>query len=167
MEQLTGIKKLDDVLRRHASARSRDESDDTLGELSQLAPTYIPEIRRLFDSNSYSRMSLVWCLIGQKSAEAVDLFTVAINDKNKYTRWAAAEALAKCRKADASLHLVNAIKDRSHLVKGTAIDAMIKFRDPTAVPQLKKILASSQLKQQVPGLVARAQMALQRCEKAS
>lgn len=167
MEGFTGIKRLDDVLNRHASARSREESENTLGELTQLAPCYIPEIRRLFDSNTYYRMPLVWCLIGQKSPDAVELFTMAIGDKNKYTRWAAAEALAKCSKADASPQLVKALKDRSHFVKGTAIDAMMRFRDPAAIPQLKKIIASRQLRQQVPGLVECARRALKRCENAS
>ena len=167
MKAHTGIGQLDDILDRLAAARSRDEHDDICAELAAIAPSHIQALDRLFDSGDYYRTTLIWCLIGQKTQEAVELFAKAMADKDQYTRWAAAEALSKCRSSRASTLLVAALKDRSHLVKGRAVDAMTKFRDPAAVPQLRKIIASKYLQRNAPGIVTSAQKALAACERVS
>ena len=51
----TGINDLDDILNRLASARSRDEHDDTLGELAAIAPDHIST---LIDANETSQSQL-------------------------------------------------------------------------------------------------------------
>ena len=160
---ITGVASLDDVLRRLASARSRDEHDDRLAELAQLAPRYLTELGRLFDSGTYYRMSLIWCLIGECGPQAVALFEKALADKDQYTRWAAAKALARCRSVKASALLVAALKDRSHFVKGTAVDAMARLRNPDAIPQLERIVASEHLRRSAPGIVNSAHKALFAC----
>lgn len=161
----TGVAPLDDVLARLAAARSRDEHDDRAGELAKIAPRYLEEIDRLFDAGTYYRMSLIWSLIGETSPRAVALFEKAIADKDPYTRWAAAKALACCRSSRASGLLVAALKDRSHFVKGTAVDAMAmaSLRNPDAIPQLEKIIASEHLRRSAPGIVRAAHKALAAC----
>lgn len=137
-----------------------------MGELAEIAPQHIEALDALYDSNSYARMPLIWCLIGQTNRPAVELFTKAIKDKDQYVRWAAVTALSKCRNKTASSLLVSALKDRSHLVKTTAVDAMAlaRFQDPAAIPQLKKIIASSYLQRASPGIVKSAAKALRACQ---
>ena len=167
MVAFTGIKELDRALSRLASVQSRDEHDEAMGELAEIAPLYIEALDALYESNSYARMPLIWCLIGQTNRPAVQLFSKAIKDKDQYTRWAAAEALSRCRNREASSLLVSALKDRSHLVKHTAVDAMAlaRFQDPAAMPQLKKIIASSYLQRVSPGTVDSARKALRVCQE--
>ncbi len=138
-----------------------------MGELAEIAPQHIEALDALYDSNSYERMPLIWCLIGQTNRLAVDLFSKAIKDKDQYTRWAAATALARCSNREASSLLVSALKDRSHLVKQEAVDAMAlaRFQDPAAIPQLKKIIASSYLQRVSPGVVNSAKKALRLCQE--
>lgn len=162
MTPLTGVGELDTILHRLATARSRDEYDDRLGELATIAPNYITELDSLFDAGTYPRMPLIWCLIGQDNRKARALFAKAMADKDQYTRWAAVNALSKCKSPDASARLVAALKDRSHLVKGTAVDTFVKVYNPDAIPQLKKIAASAYLRTTVPGIVESARKALAR-----
>lgn len=166
MGHFTGIKELDDILSRLKNVQSRDDHDDVMGELFDIAPHYIEALDDLYDSNTYYNMPLIWCLIGQTTIQAMALFSKAIKDKNQYTRWAAAEALSKFKTRGASKLLVAALKDRSHLVKGTAVDAMSKFRDADAVPQLEKISRSSYLRSNAPGIVISARKALKVCRGA-
>ena len=151
MEHFTGIQKLDDILSRLKKVQSRDEHDDVMGELFKIAPDHLEALDTLYDANTYYRMSLIWCLIGQTTIPAMALFAKAIKDKDQYTRWAAAEALTKFTTHEASTLLVAALKDRSHLVKGTAVDAMSTFCDPDAVPQLEKISRSKFLQSKCTG----------------
>lgn len=116
MEQLTGITELDNVLSRLASIQSRDEHDEVMEELFKIAPNYVEPIHELYDLGTYQNMSLIWCLIGQTSEQAMALFSRAIKDKDQYTRWAAAKALSEFRTREASQLLVAALKDRSHLL---------------------------------------------------
>jgi HEAT repeat protein len=111
-------------------------------------------------------MPLIWSLLGQTTTPAIELFSKAINDKDQYTRWAAATGLSGVGTRGASYLLVAALKDRSHLVKGAAVDAMLKFRDPAAVPQLKKIIESEYLQKNAPGIVSSARKALRVCNNA-
>jgi len=166
MTDYTRIEELDIVLTRLKRARTRDEHDDMLAELGTIAPKYIDELDRLYDSNRYDRMPLIWCLIGETNGHTVRLFSKAIKDKDQYTRWAAAIALTKCRTRKASALLVAALKDRSHLVKHVAVDSMSIFRDPAAVSQLQKIVASKHLQKTAPGIVASARKALRVCSNA-
>ena len=159
----TRIAALDAVLCRLEAATSRDEHDVIMSELAKIAPKHIGAIRDLFEANRYYRMALIWSLIGQTNEAAVSLFARAIVDRDPYTRWAAAEALAKCRTRRASSLLVAALKDRAHLVKQTAIEAMTRLRDPAAVAQLKKIIASEHLQRTAPGMVKAAREALRAC----
>lgn len=165
METFTGIKELDQALLCLSNAQSRDEIDETMGKLAKIAPPHIEALDALYESNSYARMPLIWCLIGQTNRPAVELFSRAIKDKDQYTRWAAATALSKCRNKEASSLLVSALKDRSHLVKFEAVNAMAlaRFQDPAAVPQLKKIIGSSYLQRVSPGMVKIAEKALRAC----
>ena len=165
-ENFTGINKLDDILSRLKDAQSRDEHDDVMGELFEIAPAHLKALDELYDSNTYYSMPVIWCLIGQTTAEAMTLFSKAIKNKDQYTRWASAEALSVFRTREASKLLVTALKDRSHLVKGTAVKAIKKFRDPEAVPQLEKIIGSKHLQKHAPGLVRSAQKALKVCSDA-
>ena len=160
---------LNDILTRLKNARSRDEHDDLMGELAEIAPKHISELDELYDANTYYRMPLIWCLIGETSKQAEALFTKAIKDRDQYTRWAAATALARCKTRHASSLLVAALKDRSHLVKHIAVDAMelARFRDPAAVPQLTKIVNSKHLQRNAPGIVTAAKKALRACKRAS
>ena len=166
MEAFTGIKELDRALWRLSKVQSRDEHDEAMSDLAKIAPNHIEALDALYESNSYGRMPLIWCLIGQTNRPAVELFSKAIKDKDQYTRWAAATALSKCRNREASSLLVSALKDRSHLVKHTAVDAMAlaRFQDPAAIPQLKKIIASSYLQRVAPGTVDSAKKALRACQ---
>ncbi len=148
MAKFTGIIELDSTLTRLKLAQSRDEHDEVMGELSDIAPLHIEALDELYDSNIYYRMPLIWSLLGQTTTPAIALFSKAINDKDQYTRWAAATGLSGVRTRGASSLLVAALKDRSHLVKGVAVDAMLKFRDPAAVPQLKKIIESEYLNEE-------------------
>lgn len=166
MPKYTGIDELDDVLGKMEAAGSRDKHDSCSDELAKIAPKYIPEIDVLFDSGTYYRMPLIWCLIGCSDPKAIDLFQKALADRDQYTRWAAVEALAMCGGSIPSRLLVAALKDRSHMVKGTAVRAMVKFRDADAVPQLKKIIASKHLNQAAPGIVESAKTALGLCQSA-
>ncbi|MGI9326027.1 MAG: HEAT repeat domain-containing protein [Pseudomonadales bacterium] len=166
MEPLTGIPQLDEVLSRLTSIQSRDEHDAVMEELFRIAPNHVEALNSLYDLGTYQNMSLVWCLIGQTSEQAMALFSKAIKDKDQYTRWAAAKALSEFRTRDASSLLVAALKDRSHLVKLTAVDAMSTFRDPQAVPQLEKICASKHLQKNAPGIVSSAKKALRICRRA-
>lgn len=168
MDALTGIDELDRALRRVSEARSRDEAHEAICDLAEVAPRYIEALDVLYESNTYPRMPLIWCLIGQTSKPAFDLFSKAIKDRDQYTRWAAATALSRCRHRGASSLLVSALKDRSHLVKSKAVDAMAlaRFRDPAAIPQLKKIIASSYLQRVAPGMVRSAKKALRACQGA-
>ena len=165
MEAFTGIKELDQVLSRLSNAQGRDEFDETMGKLAKIAPQHIEALDALYESNSYPRMPLISCLIGQTKKPAVELFSKAIQDKDQYTRWAAATALSRCRNKEACSLLVSALKDRSHLVKFTAINAMglARFQDPAAIPQLKKITASPYIQRVAPGMVKSAQQALRAC----
>ena len=169
MEALTGIKELDQALWRLSAAQSRDDADEKICELAEIAPRHIEALGALYETISYQRTSLVLCLIGQTNRRAVELFSKAIKDKDQYTRWAAARALSRCRNRDASSLLVSALKDRSHLVKHTAVEAMAlaRFQDPAAIPQLKRIIASSYLQRVAPGLVKSAEKALRVCQESS
>lgn len=166
MEHFTGIQQLDDILSRLRKVQSRDEHDDVMSELFEIAPDHIEALDKLYDTNTYYSMSLIWCLIGQTTTQAMALFAKAIRDKDQYTRWAAAEALSKFKTRAASTLLVAALKDRSHLVKGTAVNAMSKFCDPDAVPQLEKISRSKFLQGNAPGIVSAALKALKVCRGA-
>lgn len=166
MEHFTDIQELDDILSRLKKAQSRDEHDELMGELFEIAADHIEALDELYVSNTYYSMPLIWCLIGQTSTPAMALFSKAIKDKDQYTRWAAAEALSKFKTPGASTLLVAALKDRSHLVKGTAVGAMSSFRDPDAVPQLEKISASKYLQGTAPGIVSAARQALKVCRGA-
>ena len=137
-----------------------------MGDLFAIAPDYIAEISHLYDSDTYYRQPLVWCLIGQTSKPAMKLFSKAIKDKDQYTRWAACEALVKFRTLEASKLLVESLKDRSFLVKGVAVRSMSKFRNPDAIPQLEKISASKYLENNAPGIVRDAREALRYCKNA-
>lgn len=163
----TGIAALDEVLAGLAAACTRDEHDDWTGELAKIAPRYLEEIDRLFDTATDHRMSLIWSLIGDTRPQAVALFEKAMVDKDQYTRWAAAKALARCSSAKASALLVAALKDRSYFVKGTAVDAMTRFRNPAAIPQLERIIASESLRRRAPGIVTSARRALAACRAAT
>lgn len=166
MTRYTRIDLLNDILIRLENAESRDQHDEMMVELAQVAPKYIRELNRLYDTNTYYRMPLVSCLIGETSKPAKALFKKAIRDKDQYTRWAAANALTRCKGREASALLVTALKDRSHLVKGTAVNAMAlaRFRDPSALPQLTKIVKSKHLNRYAPGMVAAARKALRACQ---
>jgi len=166
LKALTGITELDKVLWRLSAAQSRDEADEAMIELAEIAPLHIEALDTLYETNSYQRMPLIWCLIGQTNRSAVELFSKAIKDRDQYTRWAAATALSRCRNRQASSLLVYALKDRSHLVKHTAVDAMAlaRFQDPDAVPQLKRIIASSHLQRVAPGMIKAAKKALRVCQ---
>lgn len=137
-----------------------------MDELAKIAPQHIEALDALYESNSYQRMPLIWCLIGQTNRPAFELFSKAIKDKDQYTRWAAATALSRCRSRGASSLLVSALKDRSHLVKYAAVEAMAlaRFQDPAAIPQLEKIIASSYLQRVSPGMVKSAKKALRVCQ---
>ena len=167
MEHFTGIQKLDDILARLKTVQSRDEHDNVMGELFKIAPDHIEALDELYDANTYYKMSLIWCLIGQTTRQAMALFAKAIRDKDHYTRWAAAEALSKFTTHEASTLLVTALKDRSHLVKGTAVNAMSTFCDPEAVSQLEKISRSKYLQSSAPGIVSAALKALEVCRGAN
>lgn len=164
MSRITGVSELDDVLLRVKAAKDRDEYDTTMRDLFAIAPNYIEEISRLYDSDTYHKQPLIWCLIGQTSKPAMKLFSKAINDKDQYTRWAASEALSRFKTLEASKLLVESLKDRSHLVKGIAVRSMSKFRNPDAIPQLEKISASKYLQNSAPGIVKDARKALQYCK---
>lgn len=166
MAKFTGIIELDSLLTRLKLAQSRDEHDEVMGELSDIAPQHIEVLDELYDANIYYRMPLIWSLLGQTTTPAIELFSKAINDKDQYTRWAAATGLSGVGTREASYLLVAALKDRSHLVKGIAVDAMLKFRDPAAVPQLKKIIESEYLQKNAPGIVSSARKALRVCNNA-
>lgn len=166
MNQITGIEGLDEVLNRLTAAKDRDEHDSIMGGLAAIAPQYAKEINQLYDTDAYHRFPLVWCLVGQTSSDAMEIFAKAIRDKDQYTRWAAAEALAKLKTPEASGLLVDALKDRSHLVKATAVRSMSKFRNPDAIPQLEKISASKYLRKNAPGITRDAKTALKACRNA-
>ncbi len=165
MESLTGQAKLDAVLHKVRSAKSRDQDEEARIELAQLVPDYLDEIITLYEAHRFDRHVLVWSLIGQTSNEAFDVFADAVTDKNQYVRWAAVIALRKIRRNEARKHLVNALKDRSHLVKFEAVQAMQGGKDPGAIPQLQKIVDSKYLQRTSPGMVAVAKKALTACRK--
>ena len=166
MKSYTGVNELDVILHRLTVTHDRDAYEDLRRELAEIAPGYVSELNRLYDSDSYYRFNIVGCLIGQRSKQAMELFEKAIRDKDQYTRWAAALGLSKSRSRKASALLVAALKDRSHFVKGTAVDAMARFRDPAAIPQLEKIIASSHLQKSAPGIVSSARKSLEACRRA-
>lgn len=163
MIKKTGIPPIDDVLCQMDKAEGRDEFEDASGLLAPVTRNYIDEIITQYDKYGYTNYYLVTSLTRESTKQAMPLFEMAIKDKHPDVREAAARALSLYRNRKASKLLVAALKDRSSYVKFTAVNAMLKFRDPEAVPQLKKIIQSKHVQKWSPGTVRLAKEALKRC----
>lgn len=144
---------------------------DGLGNIAWLIAKRDPQpILAELERSPNRNMMLVSALRAAKCDASVKALIDAMSDRNQYVRWAAVEALIARKAKAAKPVLIKAILDRSSMVCFSVVDAINKldvFRDPVALPNLRRLLTQKRVKQHSPGTWQRAQEAVARLEQES
>lgn len=113
---------------------------------------------------------LVAALGNAKGKASANALINAMSDKDPFVREAAARALISRKVIAAKPALIKSILDRSSTVVFIVVDAINKldvFRDPAALPNLRRLLTQKRVKKHSPGTWKRAQEAVTRLERES
>lgn len=144
---------------------------DAIGTLAWLIAKRDPKpILNALRQSQKRDCTLISALGAAKGKEVIEVLIDAAGDSDQYVRGAAIDALISRKAKEAIPVLIKAIRDRSSMIQFRAVDAINKmdvFRDSAALPNLRHILQSKQVKQHSIGTWKRAQEAVIRLESGS
>jgi hypothetical protein len=145
----------------------RDLHEALILVLGQFAREIPDQVLDRFEAGEIDEFELYWALGMGRGRRSIDVLIDGLKSKQRFCRWAAAEALIQRRSRKALPALIASLKDRSPDVKFAVVSAMRRWRElrrSSALPALRKIVASQLTRQHHPGLHRYAAEMIQRIE---